>query len=212
MQIKAAILAYILFGYYKLLQWSWRVEIHEPESFKNILRDDGMFVAAHWHGEELGLLHLLAPYRVGAMISHSFDGELVARIILLSGSRVARGSSSRGAVGALKGILRLAKAGWRPSVAVDGPRGPRHEVKLGVVEIAKVLKAPIFPINMASSRSKIFEKSWNKSELPLPFSRIVVTWGEPIHVDPTKELSEYTGVVAAALHAGRAKSLAALKA
>jgi len=210
-QLKAAILAYILFAYYKVLQWTWRVELHEPDSFKKVLAENAMFVVAHWHGEELGLLHLLAHYHAGCMVSQSFDGELIARIIQLSGSRAVRGSSSRGAVQALKGILRMTKDGWRPSVAVDGPRGPRHQVKLGVVEIAKVIKAPIFTVNMGSSRSKIFQKSWNKSELPLPFAKITIVWGEPIAVDPTQDLAPYTGRVAESLHAGRARALSLLK-
>ncbi len=108
---------------------------------------------------------------------------------------------------ALKGILRLAKEGWRPSVAVDGPRGPRHEVKLGVVEIARVLKVPILPINMACSRSFIFQKSWNKSELPLPFSKIVIQWGDPIEYDPALPLEAYLDPIAKALHNGRAECM-----
>jgi lysophospholipid acyltransferase (LPLAT)-like uncharacterized protein len=209
-QLKAYVLGTILYWYYRLLQLTWRLEVRESESLKKVLAEGGNFVVAHWHGEELGLLHLLARYKVACMVSTSFDGELVTRIIHLSGSKTVRGSSTRGAVTALKGILRLAKEGWRPSVAVDGPRGPRHQVKLGVIEIAKVMKAPIFTINMACSRSHIFEKSWNKQEMPKTFTKMVVTWGEPIYVDPTRDLNDYTGAVAEALHEGRRKSRAAV--
>lgn len=202
---------YLAFCVYTLLKWTWRVEIHESEGLKKLLKEKGTFVVAHWHGEELGLLHLLARYHVACMVSTSKDGDIVETMIRLSGSRAVRGSSTRGAVQALKGIIRIAREGWRPSVAIDGPRGPRHEVKLGVIEIAKVLKVPVVPITMASSPRKIFEKSWNKIELPLPFSRIAVTWGEPIPVDPERPLEDYKAPIAEALHAGRRQSLERLK-
>jgi len=198
-----AFLPYLLFVFYKLLRWSWRVEVRESEGLKKLVAENKMFVVAHWHGEELGIVYLLKPYHVSCMVSHSFDGEMIARVIEMLGSKTVRGSSSTGAVGVLKGILRLAKEGWRPSVAVDGPRGPRHEVKSGVIEIARVVKAPIVSINMASSNPFIFKKSWNKSELPLPFSKIVVVWGEPIEVDAANGLDFYKPLVADSLHSGR---------
>jgi lysophospholipid acyltransferase (LPLAT)-like uncharacterized protein len=199
--------SYFLYFLYRFFQLTWKIEIRESAALKELVKENKTFVVAHWHGEELGILHLLKRYRVACMVSQSFDGELVARMIHHFGSKAVRGSSSRGAVQALKGILRLAKEGWRPSVAVDGPRGPRHEVKLGVVEIARVLKVPILPINMACSRSFIFKKSWNKSELPLPFSRIVIQWGEPIEYDPAQTLESYLPPLARALHAGRAECM-----
>jgi lysophospholipid acyltransferase (LPLAT)-like uncharacterized protein len=208
--MKVFFASYFLYYLYRLFQLTWKIEIHESNGLKKLLADDSLFVIAHWHGEELGILHLLKRYRVSCMVSQSFDGELVARMIHHLGSKAVRGSSSRGAVQALKGILRLAKEGWRPSVAVDGPRGPRHEVKRGVVEIAKVLKVPILPINMACSRSFIFKKSWNKSELPLPFSRIVIEWGDPILYDPNKTLEDFLPPIAQALHSGRTSCLNAV--
>lgn len=180
-------LPYFVFIFYKFLTWSWKVEVHESPELQKFLQNNQLFVVAHWHGEEVGLLHLLKRYRAACMVSHSKDGELITKVIELSGSKVSRGSSSRGAVGALKGILRLAKDGWRPSVAIDGPRGPRHQVKQGVLEISKILNAPVFTISMAASRPFVLKKSWNLMEIPLPFSRVVVCWGAPIYLYSSDE-------------------------
>jgi lysophospholipid acyltransferase (LPLAT)-like uncharacterized protein len=202
---------YLLFFVYRLLRFTWRVRVTESEGLKKLLAENKIFVAAHWHGEELGLLYLLKRYHVGCMVSLSSDGELMAKVIHLLGSRTVRGSSSRGGVGALRGIITLSKSGWRPSVAVDGPKGPRHQVKPGVIEIAKILKVPILSISMASSRPFIFKKSWNQSELPLPFSKIHVTWGEPIEItDPENAIAVTTPLIASSLHRGRELSLAQL--
>lgn len=194
-------LAYLVFAFYKLLQWTWRVEVLESESLKKALKEKSIFVIAHWHGEEVGLLHLLKPYHAAAMVSHSKDGELITKVIELSGSKVSRGSSSRGAVGALKGILRLSKEGWRPSVAVDGPRGPRHQVKQGVLEISRVIRSPVYTISMAASNTYVLQKSWNKMEIPLPFSKIVVSWSDPIIVTHPDEFEQKKQEIAASLQA-----------
>jgi lysophospholipid acyltransferase (LPLAT)-like uncharacterized protein len=209
--LRSKITAYLLFFVYKILQWTWKIEVHESEGLKKLLSEDKLFVAGHWHGEELGIIYLLKRYKVGCMVSMSSDGDLMAKVVELFGSRAARGSSSRGAVQALKGLLRLTKEGWRPSVAVDGPRGPRHVVKPGIVEIAKVLKLPIVTISMACSKPFVFKKSWNKSELPLPFSKIVVTWSDLIWLDEKNDLEAHLPLVAASLHECRKKSLAQLK-
>lgn len=196
---------YFVFCIYTLFKWTWRVRVIESEGVKDSLHNNKVFVIAHWHHDELGLLHLLKRYKVACMISLSKDGALIARVVELMGARVSRGSSSRGAVQALKGILRIAKDGWRPSVAVDGPRGPIYKVKPGVIEIAKVTRSPIFPLAMCSSRSLISKKSWNKLELPLPFSTVVARWGDPIHYNPDIPVEEQCALVETALNQLRQK-------
>ncbi|MCB9072632.1 MAG: lysophospholipid acyltransferase family protein [Bdellovibrionaceae bacterium] len=185
------LLPYLVYVIYTLFKWTWRVEVFESESLKSYMKENKSFVVAHWHHDELGVLQLLPKYHVACMISLSKDGALMAKVVELMGAKVARGSSSRGAIQALKGVLRLAREGRRPSIAVDGPRGPIYKVKPGVVEIARVIKAPIFCISMCSSNSFISRKSWNKLELPLPFSRMVLRWGDAIHYTPERSMDEH---------------------
>ncbi|MCJ8277515.1 MAG: lysophospholipid acyltransferase family protein, partial [Bdellovibrionales bacterium] len=177
---------YLLFGFYKLLFWSWRIKIIETEYVKKARENNEPFIIAHWHGDELGILHLLKPYHVACIISTSKDGELMNKIVQLLGAKTARGSSTRGGTGALKGTLRLAKEGRRPSFAVDGPKGPIYKVKPGVLQICRLTKLPIVPISFHASRFHLFEKSWNQSRLPLPFSKITIRWGEKMQA-VTKE-------------------------
>jgi len=135
---------------------------------------------AHWHGDELGILHLLKRYRAAVMTSTSKDGELMDKIVRRFGAETSRGSSTRGGASALKGILRLAKNGWHPSVAVDGPKGPYHKVKPGIFEVSKLINGEIFPCAVACDRKHTFERAWNKTFLPLPFAKVVVVWGDAI--------------------------------
>ena len=97
------------------------------------------------------------------------------------GYRVTRGSSSRGAVGGLLALLKEVRAGHNTALAVDGPRGPRGVCKPGIVRLAQKTGAPLFPMGVASSRKFVFEKTWNKVYLPLPFSRQVIYLAEPLY-------------------------------
>lgn len=146
------------------------------------LADGVPMVLAHWHGDELGILYLLRRYRAAVMTSTSKDGELMDTVVRLFGARTSRGSSTRGGASALKGIIRLSREGWRPSVAVDGPKGPYHKAKPGVFEISKITGGTIFPIAVATDRAHTFEKAWNKTFLPLPFARVVCVWGDGLPV------------------------------
>jgi len=176
--LRKHVLPLLLFLVYSSLRLTWRIRVIESASLQKALKENKPMVFAHWHGDELGILYLLGRYRAAAMVSTSKDGELMDSIVRLFGARTSRGSSTRGGSSALKGILRLARDGWRPSVAVDGPKGPLHKVKPGVFEISKLIGGSIFPIAVACDRKFIFEKSWNKSFLPLPFAKIIVVWGE----------------------------------
>lgn len=174
------VLPYLIFVVYKFLYWSWRINYNENPEFKNCLKEKKLVVIAHWHGDELGILYLLNRYHASIMASTSKDGSLMAKAAELLGSEVARGSSTRGGATALKGIFRLAKKGWNPSIAVDGPKGPIYEVKPGVFEISKRLKADIYPLTVAVKNKFTFEKAWNKTFLPLPFTKVQVVVGEPM--------------------------------
>lgn len=114
------------------------------------------------------------------MISTSKDGELMARLVRLLGGKTSRGSSTRGGVSALRGILRLVKAGYRPSVAVDGPKGPIHKVKPGIFELAKILQLPIYPMGISVTDRWSFPRSWNQTYLPKFFSQVVIFFGDPM--------------------------------
>jgi lysophospholipid acyltransferase (LPLAT)-like uncharacterized protein len=178
------VLPHLLFFVYSALKMTWRIRIVEAPSFQEALKENRPMVLAHWHGDELGILYMLRRYRAAVMTSTSKDGELMDAIVRRFGARTSRGSSTRGGASALKGILRLSRDGWRPSVAVDGPKGPYHKVKPGVFEISKLIGGKIFPVSVACDRAKVFEKAWNKTFLPLPFAKVVVVWGDGLPAVP----------------------------
>lgn len=178
-----------MFVFYRTLSWTWRVRVFEPVSLQDSLKSKNPVVLAHFHGDELALLSIVKRYRLATIASQSKDGELMAKVLKWLGAKTSRGSSTRGGVQALKGLLRLVKEGANCSFAVDGPKGPLHKVKPGVFELSRMIHGPIYAAGVYCDRAIHFPKSWNKTYLPKPFAKISIYWIGPMspvskEVDP----------------------------
>jgi lysophospholipid acyltransferase (LPLAT)-like uncharacterized protein len=115
------------------------------------------------------------------LVSLSKDGALQARIMARARMKVVRGSTSRGAVRALVGIVRaLRNAPLDAAFAVDGPRGPIGEVQPGAAMCAKSVDGVLVPIGSACAPAKILTRAWDRMALPWPFARAVVIVGAPL--------------------------------
>ncbi|HCT39694.1 MAG TPA: hypothetical protein DF427_00645 [Moraxellaceae bacterium] len=162
---------------------TWRVTFDECPAFRRALDNHDPVVIAHWHGDELGLIHLVRRYRIATITSTSKDGELMNRVLVWLGAATARGSSTRGGANAMRGLIsHCRKNGNNVSFAVDGPKGPIHKVKPGVFEFSRLMQAPIFVASIGISRPWVFHRSWNKAVLPKPFSRVHVRIAEGMPV------------------------------
>jgi lysophospholipid acyltransferase (LPLAT)-like uncharacterized protein len=183
----------------------WRVKlVNEPS------QGTGPHLYAHWHGDELLLVPVFAGRGYAVMSSRSRDGEVMASLLKRLGYTVVRGSSSRGGAGGLKGLVDAVRDQKRSAaVAVDGPRGPLHKVKPGILFLASATGLPIVPAGASAKSAWRFRNAWNQSYLPRPFSKCCVVFGEPLSVP--KELDAenekaFTLRLEEALRAVRAKA------
>lgn len=146
-------------------------------------------IVVFWHGRLL-MMPFVYPGKPGALlVSQHRDGEYFSRIATILGFEVIRGSATRGGMRALKQMIRAIKGGLNLVVTPDGPKGPRAKVRPGVVEVAKLTGAPIVPVSFSASRRR-FLRSWDAFLVPVPFSRAVYIWGEPMYVPPTTTKDE----------------------
>jgi lysophospholipid acyltransferase (LPLAT)-like uncharacterized protein len=106
---------------------------------------------------------------------------VLSRVLQRFGLPTIRGSSSRGGRRSLLELVRQARAGASAGIAPDGPRGPRHRAQVGIIILARLTEIPIIPVAVGA-RWKIEFQSWDRFLLPLPGSRIVVAFGEPVVV------------------------------
>jgi len=138
-------------------------------------------IYAFWHGHLLYLMYRYHGSGTRILVSQSRDGELLSRILQHFGLPTIRGSSSRGGPHALRQLVRQARAGASAAIAPDGPRGPRHRAQAGIIALARLAGRPILPVAVAASW-KVEFRSWDRFLLPLPGSRLIVAYGEPVVV------------------------------
>ena len=141
-------------------------------------------VVGTWHRGALFLVWYYRWLRPMVMFSRSRDGDLIARYAENLGVRTARGSSSRGGTTALRAMLRhLHAPGPRKAATVlDGPRGPRFRVQPGMLQLARNAAVPFLPVVMSAAPAITLTRTWDRTLIPLPFSRVVVVYGKPLSI------------------------------
>lgn len=160
---------------------------------KRLLDDEKQFILAFWHGRQLTLPYLYKgllskPRRIlHILISLHSDGRLIARIVKLFDIHSVNGSSTRGGRAAFNNLLKVLRENGNVGMAPDGPRGPIHVCKFGVVALAQQSGVKIVPIAF-SSKSKWRVNSWDRMFVPVPFSKATLLIGEKISVLPGEDL------------------------
>ena len=177
--IRAADLAFYLL--INLLGLTARFEVTGWENHRQVEVDGGLPIYVFWHDRIFLTTYWWRKRRIVVMTSRSFDGEYIARFIQRFGYGAVRGSSTRGAVGAVVEMARLMRAGCTTAFTIDGPKGPRYVAKMGAVLLAKKTGQPIVPVTMALDRFWTLP-SWDLFQIPKPFTRAHVYVAPPIYV------------------------------
>jgi lysophospholipid acyltransferase (LPLAT)-like uncharacterized protein len=160
---------------------SLRLRVVESQALGQVGRPRAF---AFWHGQQFALLRWARGRALAALVSRSRDGGLVAEALRRLGLTAVRGSSSRGGALALREMVRALRAGVEAAFAIDGPKGPRGVVRAergraGVALAAELARGVVVPLASAAAH-KIAFRSWDRFELPLPFTRVVVVLGAPM--------------------------------
>ncbi len=177
--IRAADLAF--FFLIKVIGRTVRWRVDGWENWEAATRDDQVPIYTFWHNRVFLATYFWKQRRIVVMTSQSFDGEYIARFIQRFGYGAARGSSTRGAVGAIIEMARLMRAGCPTAFTIDGPKGPRYVAKMGAVLLAKKTGQPILPFTI-TARHWEAKKSWDGFQVPFPFARAHVRIAPPIYV------------------------------
>lgn len=185
--IRAQILSFI--GWIVLSVWSRtiRTGFVNKEVPARLAADGRNFIYAFWHGRQFLLFHNHRNTGIVIPASESKDGEIQARILKRFGFETVRGSSKRKGDRALLGLVDGLRKGKHIALAVDGPRGPIYDVKQGVTYLAGKLDKPIVPVATSAERYWVLEKIWDKYLLPVPFTKGVILYGDPIIVNGISE-------------------------
>jgi len=185
-QIKLADLTFYLLIKFIGLTVRWTVE--GVEHLESISRSGALPIYTLWHNHIFLSTYFLRNRRIVVMTSRSFDGEYIARFIQRLGYGAARGSSTRGGIGAVRDMVKLMRSGCPTAFTIDGPKGPRHVAKMGAVLLAKKTGNAVLPFTVTPSKYFTIN-SWDRLQIPIPFTRALTTYAPPIQVpkDATDE-------------------------
>ena len=175
-----------------LFRWWVRSIRFEVEGFDNLVRlmaRKRPVMLALWHNELFSLIGLgyCKKLSLVTMASDSKDGQVITDVLERIGYEVARGSSTRGGLKAMLDIARIMREHEKVgAITVDGPKGPRHKIKPGILAIAQKNGACIIPARAYPANPIVFNKSWDKFELPRPFRPCKVYLGDPFDITDQK--------------------------
>ncbi|WP_447979698.1 lysophospholipid acyltransferase family protein [Candidatus Nitrospira bockiana] len=153
----------------RLLGRSMRLETRGAEVVDDLYRQGRHIIIAFWHGRQLMMPLAYRGREAHILISQHRDGELIARVVGRFGLQAVRGSTTRGGVAALRQLIALGRSGVDLVVTPDGPKGPRHVVQAGVVQLAKATGMPIVPLTFGCSKknsSRAGTSSWCRTRSP----------------------------------------------
>ena len=165
----------------KLIGSTIRWEITGLENVDLVSKADHTPIYCLWHDRIFAGTYFLRHREIVVITSQSLDGEYIARFLKRFGFGTVRGSSSRGGVKALVEMIRLMRDGLPMAFTVDGPRGPRYVAKSGPVFLAKKTGNPLLPFTVECA-SFWTVGSWDKMQIPKPFTRARFIMAEPVYV------------------------------
>lgn len=175
--------------------WTYRLTVENEHVWMDHMKSGGAVVICCWHQQFFSAIRHFKTYnhlRPPLMISKSSDGGLIAGIASRTGWDPVRGSSSKGGKDALIEMVEKLRERKIAAHIVDGPRGPAGKVKAGIIRLAQLGDATIFPFSVQADRAWFFN-SWDRFMVPKPFAHVCLRFGEPFPVPslPTPEEFEH---------------------
>jgi lysophospholipid acyltransferase (LPLAT)-like uncharacterized protein len=166
----------------RLLNLSYRISHVNREPVDRLQQQGKPFIVCFWHGRIFSAMPFaFQKTQFKVLISRHGDGEFIARVVKHFNIGAVRGSHRKASVSSVREIITELKKGVTIGITPDGPKGPRHVFKEGIIEIARMTGKPIVLLTYSGSGRKVFS-SWDKFLLAWPFSRVVFLWGNPLYV------------------------------
>jgi len=176
----------------RVQQATWRTRIEGLAEFDRMRATGAPILLVFWHGKFLPLFPLLRGREACVFTTRSFRGQVIAEVARhfgFEGIQLSDEGEARSFVS-----MRRALMSRRPgAIAVDGPLGPYHVVKPGVIQLASRTGCALVPVSSASRHAWIRKRRWDRMERPLPFTRVAVVLGPPLHVPRDLSYREVAG-------------------
>lgn len=210
-RIVLAIVPRLVWILLEVLGRTWRYEVIAEAGVVPVTfgQKAGPEIYCFWHQCVLPCALYFRRSHAVILISRSFDGELITRILRKFGFDAVRGSSSRSAREGLLGLKNVIDSGKTAIFTADGPRGPIYQTKMGPIKLAQLTGAPIGAFHLEPERAWVLG-SWDRFLIPKPFTRICVSWAQWTDVPrdlPTEQFEGKRQELNAAIERARLRAL-----
>lgn len=185
---------YGLLVYYiiMLIKLTLKIEIIGKEN----MEEDKPYVLALWHNKVVATVLALGFIKKRAgLASPSADGELISVPLEKLGYKMIRGSSGKDSVKGLVQLIKAVKEGYTIGTPLDGPKGPRFEAKQGMMYVAQKSGRPMVFMGAAYSKKWVLSKTWDKCQIPKPFSKVICVISEPFYLEKSIPVEDYKEIV-----------------
>ena len=176
-RLKAFFLTWVL----RLLHRTWRVRINNRENMDRLYTEQKRFLLCFWHGKYIPIFPILEGYKACVISSQSARGSVIARICRQFGYKSTQ-LANQPERNSLKNLSRILSGISVGATAVDGPLGPNHLVKGGIIRIVSSFGFALLPISFQSNWKLVLNKRWDHLEIPLPFAKVNLIIGEAINL------------------------------
>ena len=170
--------------YIRLVWITGRWAIENADIPSQLWSENKPFIYAFWHGH---LLMMPMPWQkerpLNMLISQHRDGQIISKTVKRFNISTISGSTKKAGHLAVRHLLRALRQHECIGITPDGPRGPRMRISGGIIDIARLSRVPIVPCAVSYRHRKVL-KTWDRFQVPLPFTRGIFVWGDPIIIPP----------------------------
>jgi lysophospholipid acyltransferase (LPLAT)-like uncharacterized protein len=166
-----------------------RAVIEAPGSNPYELTGGRRYLYCAWHDQILMVVFGGRPKNMAGLVSGHQDGSYLADAMKRVGIAAIRGSSKRGGSRAMAELLQRVRD-FHVAITPDGPRGPRHKMKTGIVFLASHSGRAIIPTACACRHGWRIRGNWSDMMIPFPFTTIHARGGRAFFVPPGIERDE----------------------
>lgn len=182
----------IIYYIIMLIKLTLKIEIIGKENMSG----DSPYILGLWHNKVVStVLALQFVKKRAGLASPSADGELISIPLEKLGFKMIRGSSGKDSVKGLVQLVRAVKDGYSIGTPLDGPKGPAFKAKPGMLYVAQKSGRPMVVMGTGFSKKWILSKTWDKCQIPKPFSKVICVISEPFEISKDIEISDYKKIV-----------------
>ena len=175
-------IGFIFYFITNIIARSIRWEYFEQSKKSTIFNNQDKYIFCCWHNKLFLGPHLLPRNRViNALQSSHSDGMITSLAFKYLGMNVILGSSKKGGMQAFRKMVKRLQLGESIAITPDGPKGPKEQVKEGIIKLAQITNTPIIPLVWTTKKFKTIN-SWDNFVLPHPFSKGIYCFGKPINI------------------------------